>query len=129
MLQATEALGQKCRRWGRNSTILVGRKPRDAKKWRRRKKWRPQAGTRGTARVRACSPTSEPSQAAVLSATNAPRAVTNVPRAYPVPLATNDPRVATRGTRAAEVVSATKGDFSPFLLDEENSYSLIPLSF
>lgn len=112
MLQAsTEALGEKCGRWIRNSRILVGRKPRDAKKrWRRRKKWRPRAGTRGTARVRACSPTNEPSQAAALSATNAPRAVTNVPRAYPVPLATNDPRVATRGTRAAEVVSATKGD-------------------
>lgn len=119
MLQAsTGALGEKCGRQSRNSRILVGGKPRDARKrWRRRrKKWRPRAGTRGTARVRACSPTNGPSQAAVLSGTNAPRAVTNVPRAYPVPLATNDPRVATRGTRAAGVVSATKGDaLSPFL--------------
>ena len=101
--QATEAPVQKCRRRSRNSTILVGRKRRDAKKWRTRKKWRPLAGTRGTARARACSPTNAPSPVAVLS-------VTNAPRAYPVPLATNDPRVATRGTRAAAVVSATKGD-------------------
>lgn len=102
-------LVRKCRRLSRNSTILVERKPRAAKKWRTRKKWRPPAGTRGTARARACSPTNAPNPAAVLSATNARRAVTNAPRAYPVPLATNDPRVATRGTRAAAVVSATKG--------------------
>lgn len=135
LLQAsTEALGQKCGGWGRNSRILVGRKEAEGRGevWRGGKKWRPQAGTRGTARVRACSPTNEPSQAAVLSATNGPRAVTNVPRAYPVPLATNDPRVATRGTRAAAVVSATKGDIfrlleNPLPLSLLFSYSF-PLS-
>lgn len=109
--QATEALGEKCHRLRRNSTILIGRKPWNVKKRRTRKKWRPPAGTRGTARARACSPTSAPSPEAVLSATNVPRAVTNGPRAYPVPLATNDPRVATRGTKAAAADSATKGDF------------------
>lgn len=77
-------------------------------------KWRPPVGTRETAPVRACLRTNAPNRGVVSSVTSDLRAVTNVPRVYPVPSATNDPRVATRGMRAA-AVSVTR-DPSPAVI-------------